>query len=179
MDKYEHNGTWNESLGVFLFSLLIYQNKEVNGVSISDYSAFELKDIYIKSYNDWLDDESRDATKLTQWVEYNQEDFNDFKLNFGSKYKPKVELWNDRQKTDYYKEKLQGAFEFENYIAELIMNKYGIDLGQYLTPEGQYDLGENSLGIEIKNDTLIKKYGNVLGFTRLFHFALFTYTLQT
>lgn len=47
------------------------------------------------------------------------------------------------------------GFDFENYIAELISDKYGINLEPYLTPEGQYELGENSLGIEIKNDTLI------------------------
>lgn len=36
-----------------------------------------------------------------------------------------------------------------------------MEIGQYLSPQGQYELGENALGIEIKFDTLIKKYGNV------------------
>ena len=36
-----------------------------------------------------------------------------------------------------------------------VEKEYDLEIGQYLTPEGQYDLGENALGIEIKNDTLI------------------------
>ena len=161
MDRYEHKGTWSESLGIFLYTHLVILNKEVNEVSINDYSNFELKDVYIKSYNDWLDSKKRDASKITSWVNKNKSDFEHFKSNFGSKYKPKVELWSDREKTSYYKEKLQASFEFENYIANLLMKDFDMDLGQYLTPEGQYDLGENKLGIEIKNDTLIKKWGNV------------------
>ncbi|EJX09471.1 hypothetical protein EVA_02429 [gut metagenome] len=43
---------------------------------------------------------------------------------------PKVCLWSDRLKTNYYKEKLQMGFSFENYIADLIATRYDIDLGQ-------------------------------------------------
>jgi hypothetical protein len=159
--KYEHKGSWQESLSIFLFSKLINNDVDPNDLGIDSYMSFELTDITIKSYNQWFDSDKNSLNIIELWLATNTDIVKDFEVNFKTKYKPKVELWSDRNKTTYYKTKLQAAFEFENFIAEMLKENYSIDIEPFLTPEGQYDLGENKLGIEIKNDTLIKKYGNV------------------
>jgi hypothetical protein len=144
--------------------IFIYHKLHINGVTeieIDEYLTFELTDTLINSFNAWVSDENHIDSLVVKWIKLNPEKVDYFVSNFPTKFKPKVAIWSDRKKTTYYKEKLQDSFDFENYIAELISEKYGLDLGQYLTPEGQYELGENALGIEIKNDTLIQKYGNV------------------
>lgn len=130
-------------------------------VTIDHYPAFELTDKIIESYNNWVGSNCPQKEKIEDWLTQNKDQYNSFKEKFGTAYQPKVSLWSDRAKTDYYKEKLQDSFLFENHIAALLQGYYSLDLGPYLTPEGQYNLGENALGIEIKNDTLIAKYGNV------------------
>lgn len=152
------NGTgYLEYLQIFIFYSLHVIKKDVD---INDYLTFELTDITVKRYNKWVMAIPVDDPVLL-WFEKNDKIVEQFKLEFNSIYKPKVCIWSDRHKNQYYKEKLQMGFSFENFIATLIAEKYRIDLGPYLTPEGQYELGENSLGIEIKNDTLINVYGNV------------------
>jgi hypothetical protein len=158
--KYFENKTdYLEYLQIFVFNELVLKNNQ--SLNIDDYQTFELTDKIIESYNKWITDNGFVNSKVVLWFQNNSEKVEYFKINFNSKFEPKVSIWSDRKKTDYYKEKLQASFIFENYIAKLISEKYGLDLGQYLSPEGQYELGENSLGIEIKNDTLISKYGNV------------------
>lgn len=161
LEKYNHKGSWEESLNIFLYDKLIISQIAVATVSIDNYKSFELKDTLIASYNKWIDSSNPNNQLLIDWINENEKSVNHFRENFDTTFKPKVELWSDRKKTPYYKEKLQAAFEFENYIAELLQRDFSLDLQQFLTPEGQYDLGENELGIEIKNDTLIKKWGNV------------------
>ncbi len=146
-----------EYLQIFVFHELKIALR--SKVDIEDYIHFELKDTTVKSYNEWVIAIRDDDVKV--WFNDNKDVINYFKDNFNHKFQPKVCVWSDRNKTDYFKEKLQDAFIFENYIAKWISENYNLDLGQYLTPEGQYDIGENALGIEIKNDTLIKKYGNI------------------
>ena len=158
---YNHKGDWDESLNIFLYDKIIISNITVSVLSIDDYKTFELKDTLIASYNKWIDSSNPNKQLLKDWINANEKSVNHFRENFAITFKPKVELWSDRNKTTYYKEKLQASFEFENYIAELLQCDFNLDLQQFLTPEGQYDLGENELGIEIKNDTLIKKWGNV------------------
>jgi hypothetical protein len=160
-EKYNHKGSWDESLHIFLYHKLIISNITVSALSIEDYKTFELKDTLITSYNEWVGLSNSNKQLLEDWISVNEKSVNHFRENFTTTFKPKVELWSDRKKTTYYKEKLQASFEFENYIAELLQRDFNLDLQQFLTPEGQYDLGENELGIEIKNDTLIKKWGNV------------------
>lgn len=156
--RFKNKTDYLEYLQLFVFhELNIMKNKWVD---IEKYIDFELKDTTVDAFNQWVGNiDEADPVKV--WFDKNKELISQFRHNFNDKFKPKVCVWSDRSKTDYFKEKLQDAFIFENYIAGLISEKYGLDLGQYLTPEGQYDLGENALGIEIKNDTLIKKYGNV------------------
>ena len=158
--KYEHQGTWKEALSIFLYVSMAIYKKPKSTVKLADYQNFELKDSDIKLYNKWIEHGAKSSHILTNWLQLNKENVLDFKADFATKHKPKVELWSDRNKTAYYKTKLQAAFEFENYIEKLLKDKYNLDLKPFLTPEGQYKKGENELGIEIKNDTLIKKYGN-------------------
>lgn len=160
-EKFAHKGTWDESLHIFLFHSLYILDKPVNDTSIEEYNQFELKDTCLNAYNDWIEKGCIGVVKINEWLNNSNAIVVSFKSNFGSKYKPKVELWSDRSKTNYYKEKLQASFDFENYIEALFKERFDLDLDPYLTPEGQYYEGENGLGIEIKNDTLIKKYGNV------------------
>lgn len=158
---YKHSCNWEESLHVFLYSKLILLKVSVSLLKIDDYLSFELRDIHIKSYNKWVISNQQNKNLIKEWISNNQNHIKYFRDNFNKIYKPKVELWSDRNKTNYYKTKLQTAFEFENYIAKLLQRDYNLDLEQFLTPEGQYSLGENKLGIEIKNDTLINKWGNI------------------
>ncbi len=130
-------------------------------MDIDAYPAFELTDTIINSFNQWVKRDKYVNSKVLEWLEANPDRIKYFKRNFPDKFKPKVSVWSDRNKTAYYKGKLQDSFLFENYIAELLKQNYGLNIGQYMTPKGQYELGENALGIEIKNDTLIEKYGNV------------------
>lgn len=148
-----------EYLQIFVFNELIMKNNQ--SIDVDHYQTFELTDKIIESYNKWIAGNGFLNSKLVLWFKNNSDKVEYFKSNFNSKFEPKVSIWSDRKKTEYYKKKLQASFIFENHIAKLISEKYGLDLGQYLSPEGQYELGENSLGIEIKNDTLISKYGNV------------------
>lgn len=144
--------------------IFVFAHIEVKGIKefeIDDYINFELTDTLINSFNAWVGNNGHIESNTLIWLKENPEKVDYFIANFNTKFKPKVSIWSDRKKTAYYKGKLQDSFEFENYIANLISENYGLDLGQYLTPEGQYELGENALGIEIKNDTLISKYGNV------------------
>jgi len=159
--KYKHIGSWSESLHIFLFAQLIIKRTNIEHLTIEQYQQFELRDADIFNFNKWIDLGCPAQEVLIEWIKANSKQVEDFKNLFGSTFKPKVEIWSDRQKTDYYKEKLQASFEFENYLEGFFRDNYGLELGQYLTPEGQYYQGENELGIEIKNDMLIRKYGNI------------------
>lgn len=146
-----------EYLQIFVFHCI--KEKGI-AVDIAQYPAFELSDVTVQQFNQWVvNPPAHDP--VIRWFDHHADVVEAFKHGFNLQFMPKVCLWSDRLKTNYYKEKLQMGFSFENYIADLIATRYDIDLGQYLTPEGQYELGENALGIEIKNDTLISKYGNV------------------
>jgi hypothetical protein len=157
--SFQNNTNPLEYLQIFVFAHI--EIKGTKEFEIDDYITFELTDTIIKSFNTWIENNEHIESNTLLWLKENPERVDYFISNFKLKFKPKVSIWSDRKKNAYYKGKLQDSFEFENYIANLIKEKYGLDLGQYLTPEGQYTLGENTLGIEIKNDTLISKYGNV------------------
>lgn len=159
--RYEHKGTWSESISIFLFVNLILKKQNPEAVSISKYQYFELNDRYIELYNEWIVDEGKNNNLVKEWITKYRQEVDQFRDSFSIVYKPKVELWSDRKKNQYFKTKLQDGFEFENFIADILLKKFNLKLGQFLTSEGQYRMGENELGIEIKNDTLIRKYGNI------------------
>ena len=160
-EKYSHTGSWSEALHIFLYVELVVNSKIHNEVEIDQFAKFELKDDYITGYNKWLDEGKVNEEKLIDWIDRYADQKIRFEKEFGTTFKSKVELWSDRSKTSYYKEKLQASFEFENYLTKIFKEKYGLDLGQYLTAEGQYNKGENELGIEIKHDMMYKKTGNL------------------
>lgn len=112
-------------------------------------------------YNNWVKTNPPIINTIENYYNENIDFIEEFKNGFNIEYKPKVIFWNDRKKNDYFKQQLQEAFLFENYIAEKIKFDFDLDIEPFLTSEGQYELGENALGIEIKNDKLIKKYGNI------------------
>ena len=145
-------------LQVFVYSELVLKSKK--SIEINDYNNFELTDSILSNFNNWVLKKEYLGSSAQLWFMQSPEQVQEFTSQFGSKYKPKVEIWSDRDKSFYYKQKLQESFDFENHIAKLLSEQYGLVLNPYLTPEGQYTEGENELGIEIKNDRLIEKYGN-------------------
>lgn len=158
-DKFKNGTNYIEYLQIFCYKkILIDGSTEFH---MLEYNEFELTDVIINKYNTWISQGSPNFHRITEWIDNNQEGVNHFRMRFGTLYKAKVSIWSDRKKTTYYKTKLQDSFEFENYIASILKDQFGLDIGAYMTPQGQYELGENALGIEIKNDTLIEKYGNV------------------
>ena len=156
---FQNKNHYLEYLQIFCFYELIIKNKK--SLRLSDYKTFELTDNIIESYNRWVNEEKNQHNNVVKWFQKNPEAVKYFKNHFPEKFKPKVAIWSDRDKTPYYKDKLQDSFMFENYIAGLLKARFDLDIGAYMTPEGQYELGENALGIEIKNDTLIEKHGNI------------------
>ncbi len=74
-------------------------------------------------------------------------------------YEKPVDWDVDRQKTGYFKDKLQVGHEFEIWVEEQFMAA-GIDLKNYLDEKGQYT-GENEFGLEIKHDTMLVQTGNL------------------
>ena len=160
MNKFTNSNTWLEALNIYLFDLLIKRKLDANSFVIEDYSNFHLTDTLINEFNNWVDENGNNRNNILEhFISSNKEVVNSFESQFGVAFKPKVVLWSDREKTSYFNEKLQIAFDFEQYIYKLFSDK-GLDLGEYTTPAGQYN-GENELGVEIKNDTLIKKTGNI------------------
>lgn len=159
--KYSHSNTATEALSIFLYSKLVVNKINSDELSIEDYSKFEITDKDISNYNSWIEQGCPEFDLITIWLEKFKEVVEYFNSNFNTIFKPKVELWSDRHKTDYYKEQLQKSFDFENHIAIILKENYGLELEQYLTPQGQYELGENKLGIEIKHDMMYKKTGNL------------------
>lgn len=160
-EQYKHQDSCSECLHLFLHVHLIMKNVEISNLVIDQYHQFEMSDHDVTSYNEWVECGCPGSEKLIEWLDVNAQAVEDFNSTFGSKYKPKVEIWSDRNKSTYFKEKLQASYEFERYVEKLFKENYDIDLNPYLTPEGQYYKGENEKGIEIKNDTLVKKYGNI------------------
>ncbi|MFV8362987.1 hypothetical protein ACNQGO_06305 [Flavobacterium sp. ZT3P35] len=159
--KFKNSQEHLEYIHIYVYSEIILYEKGIAEVAIVNYIKFELTDIIINSFNAWIENNCPNKELIDEWFTIKVEEYNAFKENFGTTYNAKVSIWSDRSKTDYYKVKLQESFIFENQIANILEKEYDLEIGQYLTPEGQYDLGENALGIEIKNDTLIAKYGNV------------------
>ena len=158
MDKFNNSNTHTEALCIYLYDLLIKRELNTESFSVEDYSSFQLTDILISEFNIWVDENS-EKNIIDDFISKNPEIVKHFESEFGNMYKPKVVLWSDRKKTSYFEEKLQMAFDFEQYIYKLFSEK-GVDLGEYTTPDGQYS-GENEMGVEIKNDTLIKRTGNI------------------
>lgn len=158
---FEYKNSWQECLSLYLFIEIILNGKPLVGIDFSTYSEIEFWENQIEAYGNWLEkkDELKDSIE-DYWAE-RKDIVKHFSDEFGVRYFPKVIYWNDRIKNSYFKRQLQEAFLFENFIAEKIKSEYGLDIEPFISSEGQYELGENALGIEIKNDKLIKETGNI------------------
>lgn len=66
-------------------------------------------------------------------------------------------IWGNTKTNEEIK-RINDSGKFEEFIKEEFL-KYGIDIGFYYGKE-QY-IGENKLGIEIKNDKIVKNTGNI------------------
>ena len=157
--EYTYSGTWEECLNIFLFVELIINNKPFRQVTIKEYKHFQLTDKNVQDFNDFV--KQKKYGKITDWCNHNSKELQEFEGKFGLDYKKKVEMWSDRKKNEYFKEQLQKSQEFEDYLERLFKEKYDIDLEPFITQEGQYKKGENKRGIEIKNDLMYKKTGNL------------------
>jgi hypothetical protein len=68
-------------------------------------------------------------------------------------------IWSDREKNHYYIKKLTKSHRFEIYI-DMMFKKKDFDIGLYYGREEQYS-GESKAGIEIKNDIISQRSGNL------------------
>ncbi|NLN33176.1 MAG: hypothetical protein GX159_06235 [Flavobacteriaceae bacterium] len=158
---FEYKNSWQECLSLYLFIEIILNGKPLVGIDFSTYSDIEFWESQIEAYRDWLEKKEDSKGFIEDYWTENKELLKHFSDEFGVGYLPKVIYWNDRIKNSYFKRQLQEAFLFENFIAEKIKTEYGLDIEPFFSSQGQYELGENALGIEIKNDKLIKETGNI------------------
>jgi hypothetical protein len=63
--------------------------------------------------------------------------------------------------TEYYKEMMQKGFEFQDFIADKLIESLGISLTSYSSKQHQEKKGENRQGFEIKFDDRYKTTGNI------------------
>jgi hypothetical protein len=144
---------------LFLYDRLICNGSE--HVSLLDYSDFGCTEDRVAAYNNWISHGKLDKEIIENWLREHREEALDFKDRWHVDFHPKPVLWRDRLKTVYFTKQLEEAFLFENYIANLLKDRFDMEIGAFMDAHGQYDLGENALGIEIKNDKLVHKTGNL------------------
>ena len=106
-----------------------------------EYENFQPTESLIKRYNAYI----------KKW----SETFSNDRVH----YEKSVDWDIDRQKTEYFKGKLQAGHEFEVWV-EQEFEKESIDLGSFFDEQGQY-AGENNFGIEIKHDMKLAETGNI------------------
>jgi len=63
--------------------------------------------------------------------------------------------------TEYEKEKTKEGNEYQDFICDLFIKKFGISISNYTSKKWQYDIGENRQGFEIKHDNILESTGNV------------------
>jgi len=60
-----------------------------------------------------------------------------------------------------YQENYEKGLEYQDFIVEILAEKYGLIIPNYSSKKYQYDVGENKQGIEIKFDDRLKETGNL------------------
>jgi len=63
--------------------------------------------------------------------------------------------------TPYYKECFEKGLEYQDFVADMLADKYSILLTSYSSERYQLAVGENRQGIEIKFDDQFKNTGNL------------------
>jgi len=66
-----------------------------------------------------------------------------------------------KAKTEYYVGKMNEGVRYQNYIAGVIKEELGFDIGLYESEWEQLQYGESEAGFEIKYDMIYKDSGNL------------------
>lgn len=148
-----------EYLNVYIFGVLVHDKKDSVSFTPEDYIGYSLTDTIVNSFNEETKKNGDGIQRIESYISDHRDEANSFIKNFGNVFPPKPIVWESRHHVGYYKDKLQESFSFEIFVYMLLYSK-GVDLKPYYTEEGQ-NSGENELGVEIKNDTLIKNTGNI------------------
>lgn len=148
-----------EYLNVYIFGVLVHDKKDSVSFTPEDYIGYSLTDTIVNSFNEETKKNGDGIQRIESYISDHRDEANSFIKNFGNVFPPKPIVWESRHHVGYYKDKLHESFSFEIFVYTLLYSK-GVDLKPYYTEEGQ-NSGENELGVEIKNDTLIKKTGNI------------------
>ncbi len=157
--RFENSQHFLEYALLFLYHRLIVEG--VEQLSFMEYADFGFTEKRVLQYNQWIENDKKDRELIENWLRSHREESLDFKARWHIDFHPKPVLWDDRKKTEYFTRQLEEAFLFENYIANLLKDQFNMEIGAYMDAQGQYDLGENALGIEIKNDKLVQKTRNL------------------
>lgn len=114
----------------------------------------------IEHYNMTLT--SKDRLQFEQYISVlNEEQIQGYLVEFTTKkwvYEKPV-IWKDREKNDYYLQKLTDSHRFELFVSDQFL-KNGLDIGLFYSRDGQYS-GESKAGVEIKYDKRSKDTGNL------------------
>jgi len=121
--------------------LYLYWFHKLNDNFEGEYADFQPTESMINSYNRYVE----------QW----KKKFLDDRVH----YEKSIDWDVSRQKTPYFKEKLQAGREFEIWVEEKFLEQ-GVDLKGFLDESGQYS-GENEFGLEIKHDMKLAETGNI------------------
>lgn len=149
-----------EYLDIYIYSLIYKRRLNRDSFSPEDYLSFALTSVLIDEYNEAVRTNNKNVYDTIEgFKQDNPELVSSFLNGYGTTFPPKVIIWQQRNHTTYYIEKLQESFLFELYIYTLFLEN-GMDLNPYLTEEGQ-NTGENEKGVEIKNDMMYKSTNNV------------------
>lgn len=148
-----------EYLNVYIFGVLVHDNKDSVSFTPEDYIGYSLTDTIVNSFNEEVKEGGIGIQRVEKYISDHRDETDSFIKNFGQLFPPKPIVWESRNHIGYYKDKLQESFSFELFVYMLLFSK-GVDLKPFYTEEGQ-NSGENELGVEIKNDTLIKVTGNI------------------
>jgi len=126
-----------------------------------EYENLVIKEELVNEYNNFIKQENN----IEMFVEFISQ-YKDRLKNFIDVFqkKPwkyvKPVIWDDGGKEDYFIKSLEMSHKFEIFI-ECEFALQGVDIQLYHGKNEQYEEGECAAGIEIKNDALIKKTGNV------------------
>jgi len=63
--------------------------------------------------------------------------------------------------TEYYKDQLEAAMEYQDFVSDALRRDFGIYLGVYNSRRWQQQKGESAAGVEIKLDTRFSKTKNL------------------
>lgn len=120
--------------------LVLYLSYKHGDFNLEDFEKFSISQSMIERYNAYI-------REILNKLASNPE-----------KYDKIVDWDMERPKTQYFRDKMEKAHEFEVYI-ENLFRENGILMG-YFSGDEQY-IGETKIGVEIKNDEMMLETGNI------------------